>query len=68
MVTGDIDRAALANLVFSDMEALKKLNNILHPLVMDNSCNGVKRKLKSLLWSMNQPLSLSMDFRIISIK
>lgn len=34
--SGEIDREALANLVFSDGEALAALNSILHPLVIDD--------------------------------
>lgn len=37
--TGDIDKGALANLVFSDGNSLSKLNNLLHPLVMEEFNN-----------------------------
>jgi dephospho-CoA kinase len=34
--SGDIDRAGLGRIVFSDATALKSLNEILHPLVMED--------------------------------
>ncbi len=37
--SGEIDKAALAGIVFSDEKALMNLNSILHPLVLNNFLN-----------------------------
>ncbi len=39
-----VDRAALAQLVFSDSEKLKKLNSLTHPLVTNYVMDAVKRE------------------------
>ncbi len=33
VVNGEVDKAALASIIFNDREALQKVNNLIHPLV-----------------------------------
>lgn len=54
--TGAVDRAALARVVFSDLEALTRLESLLHPLVMQDRARFLKRSPRARLVALDIPL------------
>ena len=54
--TGGVDRAALARVVFSDMEALTRLESILHPLVRQDRARFLKRFARVRVVALDIPL------------
>ena len=54
--TGAVDRVALARVVFSDLEALRRLESLLHPLVRQDRARFLKRAPRTRLVALDIPL------------